>query len=74
MSFRRIYKASHWLSGKEYVYSAGGLQEMGVQCQGWEDPLEEEMAAHSSILVGKFYRQRSLAGYRPRGRKRVRYS
>jgi len=27
------------------------LQEMGVWFLGWEDPLEEEMATHSSILA-----------------------
>ena len=27
------------------------MQETWVQCLGWEDPLEEEMATHSSILV-----------------------
>ena len=27
------------------------VQEMQVQFLGWEDPLEEEMATHSSILV-----------------------
>ena len=26
-------------------------QEMGVSSLGWEDPLEEEMATHSSILA-----------------------
>ena len=26
---------------------------MWVQSLGWEDPLEEEMATHSSILAGK---------------------
>ena len=26
---------------------------MGVQSLGWEDPLEEEMATHSSILAWK---------------------
>ena len=26
---------------------------MWVQSLGWEDPLEEEMAIHSSILAGK---------------------
>ena len=30
-----------------------------------EDPLEEEMAIYSSILAGKSYRHRSLAGYNP---------
>ena len=28
-------------------------QEMQVQSLGWEDPLEEEMAVHSSILARK---------------------
>ena len=27
------------------------MQEMQVQSLGWEDPLEEEMAIHSSILA-----------------------
>ena len=29
------------------------MQETRVQCLGWEDPLEKEMAAHSSILAWK---------------------
>ena len=29
------------------------MQEMRVQSLGWKDPLEEEMATHSSILAGK---------------------
>ena len=28
-------------------------QETHIQSQGWEDPLEEEMATHSSILAWK---------------------
>ena len=35
----------------------------------WEDPLEEEMTTHSSILAWKFHGQRSLVGYSPQGRK-----
>ena len=41
------------------------MQETWVQSLGWEDPLEEEMAAHSSILAGKSHGQRSLVGYSP---------
>ena len=37
-------------------------QETQVQFLGQQDPLEEEMATHSSILDGKFYGQRSLPG------------
>ena len=35
-----------WLSGKEVP-----MQKMQVQSLGWEDPLEKEMATHSSILA-----------------------
>ena len=38
-----------------------------VQSLGKEDPLEEEMATHSSILGGKFHGQRNLVGYNPWG-------
>ena len=38
-------------------------QETRVQSLGGEDPLEEEMAIHSSILSGKSHGQRSLVGY-----------
>ena len=27
-------------------------QEMGVRLLGWDDPLEEEMATHTSMLAG----------------------
>ena len=40
-------------------------QEMQVQSLGREDPLEEGMATHSSILPGESHGQRSLAGYSP---------
>ena len=42
---------------------------MQVWFLGWEDPLENEMATHSSILGWKFYGQRSLAGYNPWGHR-----
>ena len=32
---------------------------------GQKDPLEKEMATHSSILVGKSHGQRRLVGYSP---------
>ena len=36
-----------------------------VQSLGCEDPLEEGMATHSSILPGEPHGQKSLAGYSP---------
>ena len=39
-------------------------QEIQVQSLGWEDPLEEEMATHASILAWKVpWTEESLAGY-----------
>ena len=35
------------------VKRLSAMQETWVQSLGWEDPLEEEMAAHSSILAWK---------------------
>ena len=45
------------------------MKEMWVQFLGREDPLEEEMATHSSILARKSHGQRSLAGCSPWGRE-----
>ena len=42
---------------------------MGVQSQGGEDPLESEMATHSSILAWEIPWQRSLVGSSPWGFK-----
>ena len=36
-----------------------------------EDPLEKEMATHSSILAGKYHGQRRLESYSPRVHERV---
>ena len=41
------------------------MQEIWVETMGQEDPLEEEMAMHSSILAWKSHGQRSLVGYSP---------
>ena len=47
------------------VKSLPAMQETWIQSLGWEDPLEEEMATHSSILAGEFHGQRRLVGYSP---------
>ena len=45
-------------------------QETQDRSLGWEDPLEEEMATHSSSLAWKkSHEQRSLVGYSPWGHK-----
>ena len=48
------------------------MQETRVQSLGGEDPLEKEMAVHSSIQPGKSHGQRSLVGYSPWGHKKSR--
>ena len=45
------------------------MQETWVRSLGQEDPLEKEMATHSSILAWKSHGQRSLGGYSPWGCK-----
>ena len=40
------------------------MLETWVRSLSQEDPLEEEMATHSSILARKSYGQRTLVGYR----------
>ena len=46
------------------------MQETWVQTLGWEDPLEEGMATHCSLIdLENPHGQRSLAGYSPRDHK-----
>ena len=46
------------------------MQDTWVQPLSWEDPLEESMATHSSILAWRIPRK-SLVGYNPRGYKEL---
>ena len=45
------------------------MQEAQVQSLGWDDPLEEEMATHSSILAGKIPWTEEPGEYNPWGQK-----
>ena len=47
------------------------MRETQVQSLGWEDPLEKEMATHSSTLAWKSHGWRSLVGYSPWGCKEL---
>ena len=47
------------------------MQEMRVQSLSWEDPLENEIATHSSILAWKPQGQRSLVGSSPGSHKEL---
>ena len=44
---------------------------MQIRSLGWEDPLEEEMATHFSILAWKFHGHSSLLGYSSWGCKKL---
>ena len=47
------------------------MRETQVRPLGQDDPLEKEMATHSSILPGEFHGQRSQAGYSLWSRKEL---
>ena len=49
------------------------VQETWVWSLGWEDPLEKEMATHSSILVWKISWTEELGGLQSMGSQRVRH-
>ena len=48
-----------------------GAGDHRVQFLGQEDPLEKEMATHSSIPAWKFQGQKGLLGYSPWGHEEV---
>ena len=57
-------------SGEERACNAGDSGEPGLSL-GWDDPLEEEMATHTSILAWRIPWKRNLAGYSPQGRTQL---
>ena len=50
------------------------MQEMQVLSLGWEDPLEEEMATHSSILAWRIPWTAEPDGQQSMGSQRVEHS
>ena len=55
----------------QLVKNLPAVWEPWVQSLGWEDPLEKEMATHSSILAWRIPWTRSLVCYSPQGRKEL---
>ena len=49
----------------QMVKNLPAMQETRVQSLGWEDPLEEGMATHSSILVWRMPWTEGLVGLQP---------
>ena len=53
------------------VKNLPAVQETRVQSLGWEDPLEKEMATHSSVLAWKIPWTGKPSGLQPLGLQRV---
>ena len=53
------------------VKSLPAMQETQVQFLGWEDPLEKEMATHSSILAWRIPWKEEPGGLQSTGLQRV---
>ena len=56
---------------KMMVKNLPAVQETWVQSLGWEDPLEKEMATHSSILAWRIPRTEEPGGLQSMGSQRV---
>ena len=55
----------------QWVKNLSAVQETWVQSLGWEDPLEKEMATHSSILAWRIPWAEEPGGLQPTGSQRV---
>ena len=53
------------------VKNPPAMQQTQVQSLGWEDPLEKEMASHSSILAWKIPRTEEPGRLQPMGSQRI---
>jgi len=58
--------------GSSVVKNPSAMQEMRVQSLGWEDPLEEGMTTHSSILAWKILWREEPIRLHSMGSQRVR--
>ena len=63
---------SKWPSGKESACHAGDTRGTSP-IPGWDDPLEKEMAAHSSIPTWKIPWTEKPGGLQSMGFQRVRH-
>ena len=64
-------RVSRWLNGKRICLLMQETQKMWVQSLGRKDPLEEEMATHSSILGWKIPRTEETGRLQSVGSQRV---
>ena len=59
--------------GSSVVKNLPAVQETWVQSLGWEDPLEKEMATHSSILAWEIPWTEEPGGLQSTGSQKVRH-
>ena len=57
----------------QMVKNLAVMQEIQIPSLGWEDPLEKEMAAHSSILAWRIPWTEEPDGLQSTGSQRVRH-
>ena len=69
MTSSKFFKASLMA---QLVKNLPAMQETQVQSLGWENPVEEEMAAHSSILACEIPWTEESGGLQSMGLQRVR--
>ena len=68
------YSLTFWASlVAQSVKNLPAVQETRVQSLGWEDPLEKEMATHSSILSWKISWTEEPGGLQSMASQRVRH-
>ena len=71
MSFS--FESYYWASlVAQLVMTPPAVQEIQVRFLGWEDPLEKEMATHSSILAWKISWTEEPDGLQSMGLQRAR--
>ena len=58
-------------SGKKLLPSAGDIRSVCVQSLGWEDPLKDSMATHSSTLAWRILWTEESGGLKSTGSQRV---
>ena len=57
----------------QMVNNLPAMQETLLRSLGWQDPLEKEMATHSSILAWRIPMDREPGGLQSMGSQRVRH-
>ena len=71
LSFICLEQLHRWQSGRKICLPVQEMQELRLCSLSREDPLEEEMATHSSILVGKIPWTEEPGGLQSMGLQRV---